>query len=68
MSFKPGKIYQEMIEVEDEKKGMGCFAWLLISVVVLIVLFYALGFIITHPLLSVLGIVVVIFITKWFKR
>lgn len=68
MSFRPGKIYQEMIEVEDEKKGIGCLGWLLISGVVLIVLFYALGFIMTHPILSILGVVAVVFIIKFFRN
>ncbi|CRH19707.1 conserved hypothetical protein [Carnobacterium maltaromaticum] len=68
MAFKPGKIYQEIIEVEDNKKGMGCFAWLLISIVVLIILFYALGFILTHPFISMVGIVSIVFIVNYFRK
>lgn len=69
MALKGGRIFQEMIEVPDEKeKGCGCIGWIVLSVVIITILIHVLDFIFQHLLVFFLFIVGIIFVISLFNK
>lgn len=67
MGLKPGRIYQEMIEVPDEPAGCGCLGWVVAIVAVLLVGIYILKFIVANSgliFLVIIGIIAFIILRK----
>ncbi|NRE45437.1 preprotein translocase, SecE subunit domain protein, partial [Enterococcus faecalis] len=55
MALKGGRIFQEMIEVPDEKeKGCGCIAWIIFAVIIIAIAIHVLDFIFQHLFISFL--------------
>lgn len=49
MTLKGGRIFQEMIEVPDEKeKGCGCIAWIIFAVIIIAIAIHVLDFVFQH--------------------
>lgn len=69
MALKGGRIFQEMIEVPNEKeKGCGCIGWIIFTIVIITVLIYLLDFIFQHLFISILSIIGIIILINVFNK
>lgn len=65
MALKGGRIFQEMIEVPDEKEGgclTGCISWLIGFAIIIVILVLGFNFLMSHPILLFTFIAIALFI------
>ena len=66
MALKGGRIFQEMIEVPDEKeKGCGCIGWIVLLVIAITIL---LDFVFQHLFISFLFVAGIVFVISLFNK
>ncbi|AMR96348.1 preprotein translocase, SecE subunit domain protein [Enterococcus faecalis] len=69
MALKGGRIFQEMIEVPDEKeKGCGCIGWIVLLVIAITILIHVLDFIFRHLFISFLFIGGILLLISLFNK
>ncbi|WP_230209409.1 MULTISPECIES: preprotein translocase, SecE subunit domain protein [Enterococcus] len=69
MALKGGRIFQEMIEVPDEKeKGCGCIGWIVLLVIVITILIHVLDFVFQHLFISFLFVAGIVFVINLFNK
>lgn len=70
MGLKPGRIYQEMVEVEDEVgiRGCGgCLPWVIGFILFAIAGTFIFDFMDKHPLFTLISVIIAIVIFIKFK-
>ena len=69
MALKGGRIFQEIIEVPDEKeKGCGCIGWLVLLVIAITILIHVLDFVFQHLFISFLFVAGIVFVISLFNK
>ena len=69
MALKGGRIFQEMVEVPDEKeKGCGCIAWIIFTVIIIAIVLHVLDFIFQHLFISFLFVAGIVFVINLFNK
>ncbi|NSN77995.1 preprotein translocase, SecE subunit domain protein [Enterococcus faecalis] len=69
MALKGGRIFQEMIEVPDEKeKGCGCIAWIIFAVIIIAIAIHVLDFVFQHLFISFIFIGGILLLISLFNK
>lgn len=63
MALKPGRIYQEMIEVPDEPAGCGCLGWIIAIIAIIVAGLFLLNYIFSNPIILILGFLTIVAIS-----
>lgn len=69
MALKGGRIFQEMIEVPDEReKGCGCIAWIIFAVIIIAIAIHVLDFVFQHLFISFIFIGGILLLISLFNK